>query len=224
MRLLVIEDDPETLELIRDALVAAGFDVDAARDLATATERLTHNAYDAQVVDWMLPDGSGVEFCRAQRTRGCETPLLILTARADVADRVEGLEAGADDYLRKPFAVAELVARVRALTRRGRRSLSAAVTLGPVRIDSARRSVTVDGREVTLTARERALLELLLEADGKALSRSEILLAVWGEETPGAAGSLEVIVCRLRRKLSTDAHSFPIETHRGFGYSVARRR
>jgi two-component system OmpR family response regulator len=222
LRLLVIEDDAETLQLLQDELVAAGFEVDGGEDLATAAEKLSRNRYDALVIDWMLPDGSGVEFCREQRAAGCDTPLLILTARANVADRVEGLEAGADDYLRKPFAIAELVARVRALTRRGRRSSSSVVTIGPATIDFPRRSVTVDAQEVTLTARERSLLELLLGADGEPLSRSEILAAVWGEETTGAAASLEVIISRLRRKLSTAEHPFPIETHRGFGYSVAR--
>jgi len=220
MRILVVEDHPETRQLLQRVLREAGHEPEAASDLASARRKLAEGRQEALILDWMLPDGSGADFCRELRARHETIPILILTARGDVGDRVVGLDSGADDYLRKPFAVAELLARVRALTRRGTRLLEAVVCLGSVEVRLEERRVRAGGRNVPLTAREFAILELLLRNRGRPVSRSTILLSVWGEENESASSSLEVLIARLRRKLSPEGGEGPIRTHRGFGYAV----
>jgi two-component system OmpR family response regulator len=224
MRILVVEDHTETRQLIARVLREAGHAVEAAADLASARRKLTGKAHEALVLDWMLPDGSGIDFCRELRTGHETIPILILTARGEVEDRVSGLDAGADDYLRKPFAVAELLARVRALTRRGPRFLEPVVSLGDAEVRLAERSVRAAGRDVPLTAREFSILEVLLRNRGRPVSRSTILLSVWGDEDEHAAASLEVLIARLRRKLAPQGGEGPIHTHRGFGYAIGEER
>ena len=209
MRILIVEDHAETRKMVERVLREAGHDGDGVGDLAAARGRLAAGGYAAVVLDWMLPDGAGTDLCREMRARGSSLPVLILTARGGVEDRVEGLDAGADDYLRKPFAVAELLARVRALLRRGPRIEAPVVSLGEVEVRLAERRVLVRGREAPLTAREFAILEVLLQA-------------VWGEESDSAESSLEVLIGRMRRKLSPLGGDGPIETHRGFGYSIGQ--
>jgi DNA-binding response OmpR family regulator len=221
MRILLVEDHPETREMVEEALRSAAFVVDSAEGVAAALSCIRAGSYDALVLDWMLPDGSGVELCRRLRREGWEVPVLVLTAKSDVADRVAGLDAGADDYLRKPFAVAELVARLRALTRRGSAGVASVVEVDHVHVDLAARRATLEGKEVPLTGKEFALLECLISRRGRAVARSEILRQVWDDETPGAEASLEVLISRLRRKLSTPRRPFPIRTLRGYGYSIS---
>lgn len=206
--------------MVERVLRDAGHATDGAGDLETARGRLAAGEYAAVVLDWMLPDGTGIDLCREIRARGSSLPVLILTARGGVDDRVEGLDAGADDYLRKPFAVAELLARVRALLRRGPRLEAPVVRLGPVEVRLAERRVLVDGRETPLTSREFAILEVLLRHRGRPVARADILQAVWGEETESASSSLEVLIGRLRRKLTPTGGEGLIQTHRGFGYSI----
>jgi two-component system copper resistance phosphate regulon response regulator CusR len=220
VRILVVEDHPETRQLLQRVLREAGHFPEGAADLASARRRLAEGGYEALILDWMLPDGSGAEYCREMRARQESIPILILTARGGVEDRVAGLDAGADDYLRKPFAVAELLARVRALTRRGPRLLEPTVSLGSVEVHLGDRRVRAGGRNVPLTAREFAILEILLRNRGRPVSRSTILLSVWGEENESACSSLEVLIARLRRKLAPGGGEGPIRTHRGFGYAV----
>ena len=222
MRILVVEDHPETRKMVERVLREVGHVPDGVGDLAAARGRLAAGGYAAVVLDWMLPDGAGIDLCRELRARGSSLPILILTARGGVEDRVEGLDAGADDYLRKPFAVAELLARVRALLRRGPRIEAPVVSLGEVEVRLAERRVLVQGREAPLTAREFAILEVLLRHRGRPVSRADILQAVWGEESDSAESSLEVLIGRMRRKLSPQGSDGPIETHRGFGYSIGR--
>ena len=221
LRILVVEDHLDTRRMLEGALREAGHAVVAAPDLETARNRLAEGGFQVVLLDWMLPDGSGPDLCRQMRRDGDTTPVLVLTARGGVEDRVEGLDAGADDYLRKPFAVAELLARVRALTRRGPRVEEPVVAFGPVEIRLAERSVRVDGEEAPITAREMAILEVLLRNRGRAVSRSDILQAVWGSEDASGA-SLEVLVGRIRRKLG-ETGEHVLRTHRGFGYSIAGR-
>lgn len=220
MRVLIVEDHDETRELLAAALRDEGHVVVPAADLADARDRLAGGRPDVVVLDWMLPDGEGVELCRELRAAADATPVLLLTARGDVDDRVRGLDAGADDYLRKPFAVAELRARVRALARRGPRLELPVVRIGDLEIRPAERRVSVAGAEVPLTAREFSILEVLLRRRGAAVSRADILESVWGEVSPGTEASLEVLVGRLRRKLAAGDHEPVIRTHRGLGYSV----
>jgi DNA-binding response OmpR family regulator len=220
MRILIVEDQPDTRQMVEEALKDASFTVDTAGDVESALTCLGVSEYDAVILDWMLPDGSGVDLCRRIRQEGLEVPVLFLTAKGDVADRVAGLNAGGDDYLRKPFAVAELIARLRALTRRRNPGLASVNRVGDAQIDLAARRVILADQEVPLTAKEFALLECLLSRRGRAVARADILRMVWDDATPGAEASLEVLISRLRRKLSTGDAPCPIRTHRGYGYSV----
>ena len=148
MRVLIVEDQPDTRHMVEEALRDAAFTVDAARDMESALARLGVSEYDAVILDWMLPDGSGIDLCRRIRREGLDVPVLFLTAKGDVADRVAGLNAGGDDYLRKPFAVAELIARLRALTRRRSPGMAPVNRVGDARVDLAARRVTVADQEV----------------------------------------------------------------------------
>jgi DNA-binding response OmpR family regulator len=221
LRILVVEDHAETRRMLERALREAGHVVVDASDLDSARRRAAEGGFGLVLLDWMLPDGSGTELCREMRKARDTTPILLLTARGGVEDRVLGLDAGADDYLRKPFAVAELLARVRALSRRGPRLLEEVVALGPVEFRLAERKVLVRGREAPITAREMAVLEVLLRRRGHAVARADILQAVWGAED-ASAGSLEVLIGRIRRKLGEVGESL-LRTHRGYGYSIGER-
>jgi two-component system response regulator MprA len=217
---LVIEDHAESRRLLVRVLRAEGWAVAEAAGFAEATAVLGTTRFLVVILDVMLPDGTGTDLCRLMRRRGDMTPVLMLTARGGVGDRVEGLDAGADDYLAKPFAVAELLARTRALIRRGPRPEQPKAVVGPLAIDFAARTVRLDDRDVVLTAREFDLLALLARSPDRPIARSTILEAVWGEDSPGAAASLQVLIARLRRKLETPEGSERIETRRGFGYAL----
>lgn len=221
MRILVIEDHDETRSMIRRALKEGGYVSDGAVSLAAARLALAGDPPGMILLDWMLPDGSGLDLCREIRSAGITIPILILTARGLIGDRVDGLDAGADDYLPKPFAVAELMARVRALQRRGPRLVEPVIHLPGIEVRLAERRLLVEGDEVPLTGREFAILEILLRRRGRAVSRADILNQAWGERSAVGGASLEVLIVRLRRKLSTAAVPNPIRTHRGFGYSIA---
>jgi DNA-binding response OmpR family regulator len=220
-RVLVVEDDRETRELVRDALAAAGYEIEAVGLASEADAAARAGTADAVVLDVWLPDGDGTEICRAWRRSGLGLPVLMLTARSDVASRVSGLDAGADDYMGKPFAMAELRARIAALLRRGRRTVRRVpYRRGPLLIDFARRQAWSHGREIPITRRELAILERLAHEPGQAVTREVLLEAVWGEATPEAAASLEVLVGRIRAKLDVDGQGL-IRTLRGVGYALA---
>jgi len=215
MRVLVVDDDPELAELVSKSLVRDGHAVVVAATLDEARAAVIE-PFDVVVLDLRLPDGSGIELCRELRQRGDSVPILLLTAQSAVGQRVEGLDAGADDYVVKPFAVAELRARVRALGRRREVPPAAICHSGDVELDlSARRARRADA-EVELTAREWAILERLVRSRGRAVSRERLLEAGWGEATESAAASLEVLVGRIRRKLGRDL----VRTIRGHGYAL----
>lgn len=220
MRILVVEDNAEMRAFVKSTLREEGHDPRAVATRAEAEQALQEGTFAGAVLDWMLPDGSGIELCRRMRKAGDETPVLILTARGDVEDRVTGLDAGADDYLKKPFAAAELKARVRALLRRGPRLADEVLQIGPVEINFGARRVLSSGQEVFLTAREFAILEALARAKGGVLRRSSLLLSVWGADDEAASSSLEVLMARLRRKLSGAGAPDAIRTMRGVGYAL----
>lgn len=221
-RILVVEDDVETRGLLRAALEERGYAVDAVGLAAAADRAVRAGGADAVVLDVWLPDGDGTQLCRAWRRAGLSLPILMLTARTEVAARVDGLDAGADDYLGKPFAMAELRARLGALLRRGTRPLRQHVLRqGKAVVDFARRQAWLDGREVPVTRRELAVLERLAEQPGQAIPREDLLESIWGEATAEAAASLEVMVARLRRKLDPEGGGRLIRTVRGFGYALA---
>jgi DNA-binding response OmpR family regulator len=220
--LVLVEDDRSTRELVGRALEEDG-QVVLAVGSAAELLALEGRAMSGVVLDLWLPDGNGLDLCREMRRKGSRVPILMLTARADVTSRVRGLDAGADDYLGKPFAVSELRARVRALLRRAERVQDEVVLeRGLVRIDLGRRTVSVAGSEVALTRREFDVLERLAASRGHVVQRDDILEDIWGEATPATAASLEVIVARLRRKLgASDARSTLLRTVRGVGYALA---
>lgn len=215
MKVLVVDDQREVLELLVRALGRDGHLAVAAGSVAAAREAVAAVAPEVIVLDVALPDGSGVALCRELRRAGERAPILLLTAHANVAERVAGLEAGADDFLAKPFAVAELRARVRALGRRGPLDKPARLVIGDVELDLAARRAWRDGEEAPLTAREWAVLELLLARKGRLVSRGEMLDSIWGDVSDATSASLDVIVARVRRKLGPTV----VRTVRGEGYA-----
>jgi two-component system OmpR family response regulator len=215
MRLLLLEDDDILGEGLRDFLRADGHTVDWCRNLA-GTDALRGEPFDALLVDWQLPDGSGLDWLRARRARGDATPALMLTARDRVAQRIEGLDAGADDYLVKPFAPEELVARLRALSRRLAGSAAARAAFGDVEIDFAQRTAYRGGERVDLTGREWAVLEALALRCGRIVPKADLEKLVLGFDAEVASNALEVHVSALRRKLGREL----IETVRGLGYRI----
>jgi DNA-binding response OmpR family regulator len=218
MDILVIEDSAPTRDLLARSLGAAGFQVTFASRVADGRRQVEEGAFDVIVLDIMLPDGSGLDLCRELRARGILTPILFLTARGDVEDRIAGLDAGGDDYLRKPFALAELQARLRALGRRHGLTPPARLEGAGTVIDFTARRLAREGVEVPLTAREWGVLELLASRPGRVVSRDELLEALWGEQTTEASASLDVIMSRLRRKLGDTPERYRVSTLRGEGY------
>jgi len=218
MRVLVIEDSTPTRELIERSLGAAGFDVTFAARVATGRRLAEDEPFDVIVLDIMLPDGSGLDLCRDLRATGVLTPILFLTARGDVEDRIAGLDAGGDDYLRKPFALAELQARLRALGRRRGIAPPHRIETPSMLIDFTARRLVRDKAEVPLTAREWGVLEVLASRAGRVVSRDELLESLWGDRSAAASESLDVIMSRLRRKLGETGGGCPVRTVRGAGY------
>ncbi|HEY4228874.1 MAG TPA: response regulator transcription factor [Thermoanaerobaculia bacterium] len=223
MRILVVEDDARMASLLSRVLREAGYAVDLAPDGITAAQRGSAGTYDLVVLDILLPGIDGFTVCQKLRAASSSTPILILSARSEIADRVRGLELGADDYLPKPFAVEELRARVAALLRRRLLPQQIALTVGRIRLNRTRRSVDVRGLVVELTAREYALLEYLLLNRGRMVSRPEIAQHVWNEAYDPGSNLIDVYVGRLRQKLDgllpRGERSF-LTTRRGEGYLV----
>jgi two-component system response regulator MprA len=220
-RVLVVEDDPAIARVLELELGEAGYRVEvtaAGTDGLTAMER---ERPDLVVLDVRLPDMDGLTVCRRARRSGHDMPILMLTALDRVGDRVVGLDAGADDYLAKPFAIEELLARLRALQRRagGDQTTLAA---GPVHLDLDSREVTVDSSAVELTAREFDLLAFLMHAPGRVFTREQIYEGVWGFSYLGESKVIDFFVSALRRKLDTDPESSIIRTVRGVGYTIRR--
>ncbi len=223
MKVLVVEDSPPTRDLLTRSLRGAGIDVVCAARVGTGLEKAAERDFDVIVLDLMLPDGDGLDLCREVRALGIRTPILCLTARGEVADRVAGLDAGADDYLKKPFALAELHARLRALARRRGTASPGMLACGSTQIDFGARRLSRGGDTVPLTDREWKILELLSSRQDLVVERGEILEAVWHDDSPSAAESLEVILSRLRRKLGGGEAAFVIRTIRGAGVVFERR-
>lgn len=221
MRILLVEDSTRVADVVSAALARASHVVRVASSLAEALRAVDDESFDLLVLDVGLPGGSGLDVCRRVRTNGSSMPVLVLTARNQLHDRVDGLDAGADDYLGKPFATAELLARVRALGRRGPRWTDSVRHYGAVTIDRDRRVVRADGDSVPLTAREFEIVALLAWRNGRVVARDELLESIWGEATPSAASSLEVLVARIRRKLTEHVRAEVIRTVRQVGYAWA---
>ncbi|MFI5227555.1 MAG: response regulator transcription factor [Gemmatimonadales bacterium] len=219
MRLLVVEDDPQLGAVLARGLRERTHAVDLVRDGDDAVLHAALHEYDAVVLDYMLPRRDGIAVARALRARGLQTPILMLTARDAVVDRVAGLDAGADDYLVKPFVFDELLARLRALTRRAGAVTPSIIMLGDLAIDTRAQRVAKRGVTVPLTAKEYALLEFLARHRGALLSRADITAHVWDENHDPASNTLEVYINRLRRKIDDAAAPSHIQTRRGAGYT-----
>ena len=221
MRILIVEDNEAVRSAIRRALTARGHEIVEAGTAADGRVAVD-DALDAIVLDVNLPDGSGFDICRTLRETGVTTPILMLTARDAVADRVEGLDAGADDYLVKPFATVELDARLRAITRRslgdGGAAADELLDVAGVRLDLSAHTVERDGEPIDLTRTERLLLELFLRNPDRVLTREVILDRVWGMDAQTSSNGVEVYVGYLRRKLEEGDRPRLIETVRGVGY------
>jgi DNA-binding response OmpR family regulator len=216
MQVLLVDDHPELLDLVARALTRDDHVVACAATLANARLEVSARLPDVVVLDVALPDGTGIDFCRELRRNQITVPILLLTAHGEVAQRVAGLDAGADDFLAKPFAKAELRARVRALLRRGPMPRSSVLVLGEVELDFASRRASRGNLDVPLTAREWSLLELLASRSRRVVSRSEILETIWGEQSESASASLDVIATRVRRKLGAEV----LRTVRLHGYAL----
>jgi two-component system response regulator PrrA len=221
MRVLVVDDDEETRELVGAALAREGHELALAATSERALALADGSAFDVIVLDVMLGSSSGLVLCARLRELGVESPILFLSARGAVDARVEGLEAGGDDYLRKPFALKELSARVRALGRRGPSLRPERFKAGSVVLDFASRRAELAGREVPITAREWELLRVLADAKGRVVSFEQVLERAWGDVSTGTRASLDVLVARLRRKLARGASQPSIlRTVRGVGYTL----
>ncbi len=224
MNVLVVEDSAPTRDLLVRALGDAGMHVVTAARVSSGLRLVRETAPDVIVLDLMLPDGDGLGLCRELRAGGVTTPILCLSARGEVADRVLGLEAGADDYLRKPFAIAELRARIHALARRGGVSPPRRLEVGDVQIDFTARRLVAGTDEVPLTGREWAVLEYLAAREGRVVARDALLEDVWHGSSAAASESLEVILSRLRRKLEPARATWGLRTVRGEGVVFERTR
>jgi two-component system response regulator MprA len=220
-RVLVVDDDPQLREALTRALELDGYDVSTASNGAKALEAVSGHRPDVMVLDVMMPYVGGLDVCRTLRGRNDRVPILVLTARDEVGDRVAGLDAGADDYLTKPFALDELRARLRALLRRARAdevSDDAEVNYGDLVLDPVARTVHRGDRPIELTRTEFALLELLMRNAGRPLPREVIMDRVWGWESEPTSNSLEVFIGYLRRKTEAGGEPRLIHTVRGIGY------
>jgi len=220
MRVLIVEDEPRLAKLIRTGLLEEGYAVDAAGLGQEALEWVVLADFDSIVLDVMLPDIDGLSVCRTLRARGVRTPILMLTARDAIEDRIAGLDAGADDYLIKPFAFAELTARLRALVRRPPETLTPVLTVGDLRLDPATRRVWRDGQEHLLPNKEFRMLEYFMRHPNQVLTRDMIAEHVWDYEFLNATNVIDVHIRSLRRKIDDPYDVKRVITIRGAGYKL----
>jgi len=220
MRLLLVEDNARLAALVSDGLEQQGFAIDRYESIDGAEHAQTIAQYDLLLVDLGLPDGDGLDLIRAMRRRGNSTPILVLTARGGLDDRVAGLDAGADDYLVKPFQIPELAARCRALLRRPGNALDSVLTAGNIVLVTAERTIRVNGQAIEATPREVALLELLLRRSGHVVAKPALENALYSMEAEVTPNALEAIVSRLRKRLAAAASNVQIKTVHGVGYAL----
>jgi two-component system OmpR family response regulator len=218
VKILVVEDNQKFARFVMKALSEEGHVPDLVTDGATALMQVQSIPYDLVILDWMLPELDGLQVCRGIRQKGVQVPILMLTARAEVAERIAGLDAGADDYLPKPFDLGEFLARVRSLGRRSHGS-ETILRVGPLTLDVAERTATIDGRDLDFTPRELALMACLARNAGRAVSRTTLLAKVWQTTFDPGSNVVEVHIRNVREKLADYAPM--IETVRGVGYRLS---
>lgn len=220
MRILVVDDEPEAAAILAKGLREHAFAVDTAADGPRAIDAIAINEYDLVILDLLLPGLSGLDVCREVRRAGHAVPILMLTALGEPDQRVEGLDVGADDYLPKPYHFPELLARIRALLRRGPALASSVLQVEDLEIDTRARRVSRSGRMIALTAKEYALLEYLARRQGDVVGRADIAEHVWDDSFDPMSNLIEVYIQRLRRKVDDGFDVRLIHTHRGAGYSM----
>ncbi len=223
MRILVVEDDVPLAEVLKRGLTEDGYATDVVGKLVDAVHAVDTNSYDLIILDRGLPDGDGRTLCSQMRENGNGTAVLMLTARDGLGDKVEGLDAGADDYLTKPFDYPELTARIRALLRRPSEAQSPILSHGNIEMDPASRRVSRSSITIPLTAREFALLERMLRSPTATHARTDLLESVWDANYDGLSNVVDVHIANLRRKLGLPGHDDPIETVRGVGYRLTQQ-
>lgn len=221
MRILVIEDDKELALSLKKGLELSSYAVDTVSDGEQGEAYALSGDYDLAIIDWMLPIKSGVDVCKSVRVDGATVPIILLTAKNTTNEKIQGLDAGADDYLTKPFAFGELLARVRALLRRPEATLTPTLTIGDVAFDTSTRRTTRNGQEITLSVRESAILELFLRRPNHVFTKEQIVAHVWNDDADVLASTVESHVANLRAKLDKPFSGAPvIVTVWGKGYTV----
>tara|TARA_R110002049_G_scaffold224993_1_gene396824 strand:- start:1192 stop:1920 length:729 start_codon:yes stop_codon:yes gene_type:complete len=220
MRLLIVEDDRKTAALLRTSLEKEGFDVVCSFDGASGLEEAEKGGVDALIVDIMLPKLNGLDLVRQLRAKGHSTPIIMLSARGEVEQRVEGLDAGADDYLPKPYAASELLARLRSLLRRSVQAAPSLMTVADLSYEATNRETRRGGKRIDLSSRESLLLECLLRAEGRVVSRRDIISTVWEYDFDPGSNLVDVYVRRLREKIDRNHPVALIQTVRGLGYAL----
>jgi two-component system, OmpR family, copper resistance phosphate regulon response regulator CusR len=220
MRLLLVEDDVDVARFIKKGLTEQSYAVDVASDGDSALEMAAVNAYDGIILDLLIPPPDGIEVCGILRSDEVHVPILMLTARDSVEEKIAGLDAGADDYLAKPFEFGELLARIRALLRRGGAKTADVFSVGDLEIDSGSHRVRINGQLLTLTTKEYAVLEYLARNPGRIVNREEITEHVWGEEFDPFSNLIEAYINRLRRHIEAVSSTRFIQTVRGAGYML----
>jgi two-component system copper resistance phosphate regulon response regulator CusR len=221
MRILLVEDDRRIARFVAKGLREQAYAVDVTGDGDDAFYKASVNDYDAAILDVMIPGRDGFQLCRDMRSSGIAVPVIMLTARDTVLDRITGLDSGADDYMIKPFAVTELLARLRALLRRGQVVRPATIQISDLFLDTRAQKATRSGRELSLTSKEYALLEYLAREEGRVVSRAEIAEHVWDENFDPLTNLIDVHINRLRRKVDNEFSTKLIHTRRGSGYILA---
>ena len=219
-RVLFVEDDKDLATAVEMALEAQNFIVEVVHDGKSALDRLTFEHYDVAIVDWMLPQMSGYEVCQTYRRNGGQTPILFLTGQSDVMHRVQALDTGADDYLTKPFAYAELMSRVRALLRRFPKMENQVISLGHLELDVQRCRAKVEGKDVDLAPSEFALLELLMKHQGRIFSADDLLDRVFKLDREATGEAVRQRILRLRKKIDIEGKTSLIKTVKGLGYCM----
>ena len=224
MRLLLVEDEVLLGDAVVEALQMESYSTDWAKDGASARELVASNDYDLVVLDWTIPPPSGMQLLTAWRAAGMQIPVLMLTGRNSIEDRVDGLDCGADDYLTKPFSLVELMARIRSLLRRGDQTASAAPVADDLEMDRARHEVTVAGQSVDLSPKEFAVLEYLLTRMDEAVTRAEIGENAWEGEFDSTSRAVDIAVHRLRKKIDGARNDRLLHTVKGVGYMLRGKR
>lgn len=219
-KILVVEDDVAIASVLQDGLAAAGYSVQVAGCMVDAQRKIETEPFQVLIMDWMLPDGTGVELCASARCQGLNTPVLFLTAMNSIENKVSGFDGGADDYLTKPFEITEVLARVRALLRRPEAIQFKPLKIRDVELDQRNKTVTLKSEEVKLHPQEFKVLELLMNSPGRVFSGEELLAKAWPTDTDAANEAVRSVILRLRQKLDLDEDNPLITTIKGFGYRL----